>query len=291
MEINIDTNVDVDNESFTKQINELTLDALVANNIEIYSEEEYKKIMDESEKKLASFYPIENSYKQAIRFDSMWKLLFAIYNQNDLDRFLYAINRLPISAMNVITRNPAIFSFEVFAHRLRDVYISQVSWAIPSKEVIDEIYNRTVVNNVKSKILEVGAGNGFWAYLLERRGCKVFATDDFSSKLIDFQKTFFSVEKISAVKAVQKYNPHASVLMMIWAPYGSSMAYDALMEFNGNMFIYIGEMKGGMCADDAFFDELSKNWIEETLPQNCKLLTWNGINDCFKIFRRNINFA
>lgn len=119
--------------------------------------------------------------------------------------------------------------------------------SIPTIEAINEIFNFVNYNIV----LEIGAGTGIWARLLQLRGVNIIATD----KYIDY--TFYPIELLNGIDAIQKY--HTNVLFLCWPPI-SSMAYNVLQKFKGDKLIYIG--KNDCTASENFFKLLSKEWIK-----------------------------
>ncbi len=46
--------------------------------------------------------------------------------------------------------------------------VSKYSWALPNEELLTEIASR-------SPIIEIGAGNGYWASLLSKKGADIIA--------------------------------------------------------------------------------------------------------------------
>eukprot|EP01126_Amoeba_proteus_P039268 TRINITY_DN4131_c0_g1_i3.p2 TRINITY_DN4131_c0_g1~~TRINITY_DN4131_c0_g1_i3.p2 ORF type:complete len:177 (-),score=18.56 TRINITY_DN4131_c0_g1_i3:882-1412(-) len=61
---------------------------------------------------------------------------------------------------------------------LRRIYVRYYSWGVLCAHAIEVIQRY-------SPVLEVGAGNGYWAYELAKRGVNVVATDNFSDLVDD----------------------------------------------------------------------------------------------------------
>ena len=164
--------------------------------------------------------------------------------------------------------------------RRRD-YANQFGWSVPSKEAIEKI--KEFVGN--ESVLEVGAGRGLWAKLMQDAGISVVPTDYFVSHGIEKEKnprTFTEVEKLKHLDAVNKYGDN-KVLMLSWPPYNDPMAYETLKNFNGDKLIYIGEGVGGCTADDQFCKLLNELWQEIEIidiPQ------WSGIHDYLTLYVR-----
>lgn len=127
------------------------------------------------------------------------------------------------------------------------VGIDQHSWSIPTITAINEIHD---------SILEIGAGTGLWAKLLNLKGINIRATDiGYLGDYFDYNTTFYPIEFIDGIDAIKKYS--YNVLFMSWPPI-SKMAYIVLKNHKGNKLIYIGENKFGCTANDDFF----KEWIK-----------------------------
>jgi len=158
---------------------------------------------------------------------------------------------------------------------------SLFSFAIPTEECFTAIAEH-------SPILEVGAGNGYWAYELRERGVDIIPTD-----IVDKHHNYFpqvkgghlwlSPEIICAEDAIEKYLDHT--LMMIWPDYDKPWAFYALKKYTGQYFIFVGEGWGGCTANDAFSHLLESQWeVLKTIhiPQHM------GIHDYFRIYKRQV---
>ena len=162
----------------------------------------------------------------------------------------------------------------------RTYFTENYGWSVPSEDAIDKI----VKFAYDKRILEVGAGYGLWAKLLQEKNLEVKATD-----LIKGRKTysmdgnsFTDIEDIEAFEAVTTYSEY-EVLMLSWPPYDNPMAFKCLEEFKGDKLIYIGENRSGCTANEDFFDLLESKWKEKDvihIPQ------WEGIHDYLFLFER-----
>ncbi|CAE8642675.1 unnamed protein product [Polarella glacialis] len=127
-----------------------------------------------------------------------------------------------------------------------------------------------------SPIVEVGAGEGQWQAELLRRGAGVTAFDDFSSPgrwsgEADARPLLVpqaSVQKADAEDAVRR--SRGRTLLLVYPPPGP-MAARCLSQYIGDVLIYVGEGRGGVNADNTFFDLLGSWGLEdaislETLP-------------------------
>jgi hypothetical protein len=171
--------------------------------------------------------------------------------------------------------------------RWRRTAVSKYAWAVPDDwaiQVIEEQLNGMGV-------VEIGAGTGYWAWMLSQVGIDVAAYDT----KIKRRKLWYPVKRGGA-KQAKRFPDRA--LMLCWPWYGEPMATNCLLNYSGNTLIYIGEGYGGCTADDEFHRligegghyEENGEWVsddsewslvvEEPIPQ------WDGIHDKLSIYRR-----
>lgn len=161
---------------------------------------------------------------------------------------------------------------------LRRVFVEQLSFAIPCREVLDAIAARS------RSIVEVGAGTGFWAKTIKgNTDVDIIATNRGGSHGYKHENgRLFPVEPLSADDAVCQY-PDRDVLM-IWPSYTEGWAYRAANAMQpGRTLFYIGEDHGGCCANDAFFELLDESFeflAHVPMPQ------FMGIHDELFIYRK-----
>ena len=163
----------------------------------------------------------------------------------------------------------------------RQRLVQKYSWAIPCDEALDEIAKY-------SPIIEMGAGTGYWASLLEARGAKVSAFD--ISPPGCYKNDWHGETKRCFTNVIEGSveNLNADTLFLCWPPYGGRLAYDSLINSRSNVVIYIGEGQGGCTGDDDFYEHLEANFeqIKEIdIPQ------FEGLHDYLTVWRRNVQVA
>ena len=151
-----------------------------------------------------------------------------------------------------------------------DIFRKKYAYAIPNMRSLYLI--KHFAEN--QQILEVFSGQALWAYLLQLINVNVIATD-----LEIEKKTYTSVEKMDALKAVIKYK--TNILMMIWPPCGDPIAYKTLQRFKGDKVIYIGEGDDGCTGDEKFHKLLSTKY---ELVANYKIKRWPGFYDSLYLY-------
>ena len=170
-------------------------------------------------------------------------------------------------------------------YQRRRNFIHEYGWSVPNEEAINSI--KDFVEN--DSILEIGSGLGTWAKLLQSEGISVTPTDlsldPKENPYIIEKKPYTNVDQINADKAIKKYGNH-KVLMMVWPPYDSPMAYNALKLFAGDKLIFVGEGHGGCTADGNFFNLLESDWNH---VENVFIPRWSGIHDSLSLYKRKMN--
>lgn len=130
------------------------------------------------------------------------------------------------------------------------------SWAVPSDATIDTV----VTFAAGAAVHEVAAGSGYWAGMLAAAGLDVVASDvtapDGNSFLGVATPAYHPVGIADAATAASAAGAAGAVLLLVWPPYASPVAHDALVAFiaaGGTKVAYVGESASGCTADDGFF--------------------------------------
>lgn len=147
----------------------------------------------------------------------------------------------------------------------RNLLIRWYSHAIPNEAALDAI-----IDFSEGRVMEVGAGCGYWAFLLKQKGCDVICCDMAppAEKL-----QWIPVEKCEGNEFVHNHEEENRTLMLCW-PEDSD-----LYGYVGRKLIYIGEPIDG-CTGDLVARYLP---IIDSL-ERIKLPKYEGIrDDCFLI--------
>jgi hypothetical protein len=162
------------------------------------------------------------------------------------------------------------------AYKSRRNVVPMYAWAIPNDEAIKAIVDC-------GPILEIGAGNGYWASLIAQMGGDIIATDP-GSKQFEFTKEWHPPFRLDAVSAVEKYGA-GRALLSVWPGYSQHWCYQALTAYTGDTFIYVGEGPWGCTGDDALhvLREDETKWKE---IKSIHIPQWDGIHDELIVYRR-----
>lgn len=159
-------------------------------------------------------------------------------------------------------------------YRERTIYTCQYAWAIPSPAAVDYVAKAS-----GGKIIEIGAGTGYWANQLTQVGVHVVAYDLYpvdGPTENEYHRVITEPEYRSPFTSLHPYFPVClggaemagvypdRTLLLCWPPYDEPVARDALASYQqagGRNLIYIGEGKGGCTGDDAFHQLLKDHWM------------------------------
>ncbi len=134
-------------------------------------------------------------------------------------------------------------------------------------------------------IVELGAGTGYWACLLRRRGVDCVAYDlappDRMPNPNRFRALTWTHVEPGDVDTLAAHSDRA--LLLCWPSYRASFAARALGAYSGTTLVYIGEPAGGHTADDAFFARLDREWFA---VEHVALPNWPGTRDALTVYRR-----
>jgi hypothetical protein len=159
------------------------------------------------------------------------------------------------------------------------------TYALPSPETLEWV----AAFCGGRKVVELGAGRGYWAAQMTRAGVEVEAYDiepPDSTENVSFPRNAGQEDIWHPVGDLGQFDMSAAdrsnqVLFLCWPPgWGNTMASEALAAFEqagGSRLIFIGQPKGGMTGDDAFFDALSTGWELES--EDPKYAAWWNVAD------------
>jgi hypothetical protein len=158
--------------------------------------------------------------------------------------------------------------------------VQMYGFGIPTRAAIDKI-----VEASPQGIIEVGAGTGYWAYLLRERGVDVDAIDSApvtGNKYVLDDAPRWTHVRPGSVPDVDAANPRRA-LFLCWPPYRDATAADALRAYRGETLIYVGEGRGGCTATNAFFKLLDRDWER---VGGAPVVQWHGLHDRLTVYRR-----
>ena len=148
----------------------------------------------------------------------------------------------------------------------RDFPASLYAYATPSPRVLQTLQSVLLDEHHNSaKVIEVGAGTGYWAALLQQQcGIHVhpydvsppgnFSDNEYHAEVPAFtviQKLDASVAAVAAAGNNNNDDDDNTALFLCYPPPGTEMAISALQSFAGNRVVHVGEW-AGLTGDTAF---------------------------------------
>jgi len=180
--------------------------------------------------------------------------------------------------------NPYLDEFRQVTRRAKDLYytslarraelIRKYSFAIPNNKAI------TYLASI-GPIIEVGAGNGYWASLVLQANGNILPTDinPIARNRYTFQKSYCSISLYDAVEAAKQFS--SSTLFMCWPEMEAwpTKALRTYLDNGGNKLIYIGEAPGGATGEEALWELMETGGCTNVIniPQ------WPGVHDVMNI--------
>jgi hypothetical protein len=159
--------------------------------------------------------------------------------------------------------------------------VRRYAFGVPNDAALDAIA-------CHGPIVELGAGTGYWAYLLRQRGVDIVAYDAAPPGLTPnvhyFEPRTWADVVLGGIEVLAAHADRA--LFLCWPGYRDPFAYQALTAYSGTTLLYVGEPRGGHTADDAFFDRLASDW---QLVQRVSIPRWRGTRDDLTIYQRAIS--
>lgn len=143
----------------------------------------------------------------------------------------------------------------------RQRLVEKYSWAVPNEDVIRYLAEF-------EHLYEAGAGNGYWANLIESADGDVTPFD----KDVP-EETYVEVEE----GYVDDYDLRDEAVLMVWPPHHKKMAEKVLHQKPSHV-LYVGEQKGGCTATSAFFDSLDSTY---GLVAKLDIPSYAGVHDNF----------
>lgn len=192
----------------------------------------------------------------------------------EVQRFVCDVKHTPETWLKKLAEDPET-ALNGFSERAR--FVSVYSWAVPSEEALR-------VLAAAGPLIEIGAGNGYWAYLLRQRGVDIRAYDCHppNKKPNHYHPEDRVWTRVFAGGPEKAATFPNRTLFLCWPPFMSPMAETALRRYTGQRVAYVGEWKG-CTASPSFHDQLVDGW---TQTSEVRLPNWPGIRDRLTVWER-----
>lgn len=158
----------------------------------------------------------------------------------------------------------------------------RLAWGIPNEAALALVADH-------APVLDGGAGTGYWAALLRRRGVDVHAVDTAPRAAGGNRyhragaRQWAPVERLSTAAAVRAY-PNRTLLLCWPPPDDDAAGYGAVRAYRGDTLLYVGGDLDGATGTIRLHRELSLNW---TPTEEIGLPSWPGLPDRLTVWQRN----
>lgn len=152
----------------------------------------------------------------------------------------------------------------------RDHFVRNYAWAVPSRNTIKRLVE--FIGN--DSVLELGAGSGLWAHLLQLKGVDIIPTDNKSEPC---HRYFTDVENLDVEAALEKYSDR-KVLLVCWP----RMSFYESQLIGRPKVIFIGENDDG-CTGTIVIPNVSP-WKKVAQINHPR---WLGLNDVTILYQRD----
>lgn len=162
--------------------------------------------------------------------------------------------------------------------RDRGVLVTEYAWAIPNAQAIQALADH-------APLLEIGAGLGYWAWLVEQTGAAIQATDPAVPARGDDPGNpdpWTAVDPVDGPRAVEEADPAAS-LFVCWPSPEAQWVEASLDRFEGETVVYVGPGRGGIAGSDGFHDRLHHDY---DLVETVAIPTFLQCSDRMEVWAR-----
>ncbi len=140
-------------------------------------------------------------------------------------------------------------------YRARLDLVHRYAWAIPSPRAIERLRDF-------GPLVELGAGTGYWARLIDNAGGDVLAYDVAPGPRNQFHEPLlYYPVRPGGPEVLTEHEDRT--LFLCWPPSGQhrlAMSGPALAAYPGRRLVYVGEPRHGCTGDSRFFTQLGRHW-------------------------------
>lgn len=108
-------------------------------------------------------------------------------------------------------------------------------------------------------VAEIGAGSGYWAWQAHQAGIDVVAYEPADPAANTYTDGIEYTPLRRSDHAAAGDHPDRA-LLLCWPSRDDPWAAKALRAYDGGLLVYVGQGRGGHCADGEFFDLLDHAW-------------------------------
>lgn len=175
------------------------------------------------------------------------------------------------------------------SHHILPIFMHHFGCVVPSYESL-EVIRQTADGR---KVLEVGSGNGYWAYMLRRMGVSVTAVDNLQSEY----RTLWISD--TAIQDGEKYlnaekGAKDAVLLLVYPIVGMDFTSKILKAYQGNVICVAGtQNRNGYTAfrDQTIDEFITAEVVEFVKTVQIPLPSFAGKDEALFVFERRSDVA
>lgn len=176
----------------------------------------------------------------------------------------------------------------------REELVKKYAWAITNPDAV-----AWVASWLKPQAIEVGAGTGYWGWLMEQLGINMLCYDKKPPALVFDNEYHCPFDPSGSGRYLQQpgrqytqvlqgnqevLKGHGDrTLFLCWPPHDDPFAAECLVWYRGNRVVYIGEGRSGCTGDDVFHAMLEQEW---KYVAGKGIENWMGIHDHIFVYER-----
>lgn len=164
-------------------------------------------------------------------------------------------------------------------YELRNEWTKKYAWAVPTGEAID-----LIASHSPHGVVEIGAGTGYWCWLLKQKGVKVRPYDRQPLRNHYIRGCWLPISK-GTHRALLRFS--SETLLLCWPEYLAEQASSSVKYFQGDTLAYVGEGWSGCTGDNEFFELVEGEGTEWYEVDKLDIPNYPGIHDSLHIYKRN----
>lgn len=145
------------------------------------------------------------------------------------------------------------------------------AWAVPDDRVIQYI----VDHSLDSKVYEIGAGNGYWSYEIQKRGGDIMPID------IEPPEDCWTDVYIGSYELLNPDN--VDNVLLCWPPANHPMAANCVKHLDPNKVFFVGLENTTVTGDEEFHNIMNSEYNSES---TYNIPNWNNKDNKFHMYRK-----
>lgn len=157
---------------------------------------------------------------------------------------------------------------------VRDALVHRYAWSTPTEEALREVM-------AHGPVVEMGAGAGYWTWLMRGLGGSVVALDKHADGSLNmWNPSGHTWTEVMCGEPRHLAGYRDRTLFLCW-PILGGMAAQCLREWRGEVLVYIGDPR--FTADEEFHEALSDSYVRVKVVE---MPSWPTVDDRLEVWKR-----